>query len=625
MAVISHDPVLIDPAGRLWLTVPDAPPVASINFRKLPQSSRPAEILTSTVVSAVLNYVDPKSARPWLLVPRSSTIIGDRALPQPLDLLSPAGQRLALPQNIVQLGASHFPGTSFFATGDGALAVAVYGARPIILPISLPGDGPAHLAAGNGGMFVWRESKSAVSDNAAYMALPVTTESKWTVLKDPQLENGWVRGVFPQWNGAVAVIASYGEGIMAVKLLPDPTALPPAGDAAADLQKLAISLGDDDPTNREIAARQLQPLGLTTLRRLLDLDSLAPAGRSSVEAAIVQMQRPTAGPFDVSTLDNADIRHLLGGALAVTVPKLYLRAPGPTESAVVDDAVLLAEGGKTLYLMDKPLVDAMNAAGTEISFQQGSMCKYDPATGLQVWIGNHFQPLSPKGGGSERFSRWLGTDMNRRQVLSTADGTEFLVVDPHLRAKGTPLAAWLVLIPPSWQDPGSEGDSSGCSIAGWPIIKKGNGTYWELQADGWVITDKYDVVPPPPIPDRDDWSGGLTDITHTSGGNKVTAALPTAEQGSGPPLIVPWRDKLLLMNTADRLVRLSVADGKATVETGVKLTLPTGPIDRAWVDPAGRVILCGPHYFLVVYADGVIPPTIRKIMTDDAVIEPDQP
>jgi len=118
---------------------------------------------------------------------------------------------------------------------------------------------------------------------------------------------------------------------------------------------------------------------------------------------------------------------------------------------------------------------------------------------------------------------------------------------------------------------------------------------------------------------------GLTSIDVVEPGGEIWSwPIPELIQGAG---VIDGRALMvevdpvtvLLLNSSGRVARLKrLQDQSFELETVFTRGVPTEPLVRAWVDPAGRLVMTTSRQLSIAFPQGQIPGAIVKLMTGES-------
>ena len=655
--IILKEPVYLDPAGRLWITRPDAPPAAEL-IRKVRPKKRFDPLPNVYVVRERVSYVHYAAAddggwTPTPIVrdgsgdPRWLTPDGPRPLPGGHAYDFPHafswGERVVVPM----------PGGASVLTVDSAVHEAhvdLLDPKPTSRPADLPPTRFVNDAFGKS-LLAWVPwEKGKPGGRVARYA-----DGKWTLLDSTE-------GIVPQpvqlaplLDGSLLQIGrTEVKGQPRMDLTVALLDAPPVDEAKV----LALVRGLSAPrqTDRDAAYAELTQYGPSAwpvLQRVADRQP--PEARIRIKALLGNVQRPTLGDMTPADGPVQVVSWLADGGVVLFLKNGVTMPDTWGAKDVVAPAWVSVRPGRAIQLLPQTLTETVNPDRAEFHVWGDETLVTADADGPQRFYGNHRRPILE--GENSKFSAFVGIDADGRWLFrrpNQPDGPT-LILDPRLPDPTPRLPVWSVDL---------NADRVGRSADGWPVFQSG-GT-WALEEFGWVAlkpeqvkraifgahklpatlplaaSQRKDATPqaatrpqtrpstrpttfpaiPPLLIDEagTHYYGGLTSLrTIAADGKDRTYDLPpTALGGDGDITLLRAPDgRLYLFNQPGRVVRLWIdpKTDKLTVEGVFTEGVPNADVEQIWLDPAGRIAVAhDTNRLTLLFPTGRVPPALRTLM-----------
>ena len=653
--IVLDEPLYLDPAGRLWITRPDAPPAAeAIDAAR--QAARKGKAAPSVYVVrdrvAYVHYA-PDPAGGWRPIPilqagpgRYEWLAADGPKPLP-DRAFDFSRAFSWGERVVVPTAG---GASVLTVGravheDHIELMPPAATRPSTRRADLPPTRFVNNSLDDSllAWVPWTDGRAGGSV-ARYVA------GKWSPL-------GKSDGIVPEpvqlvplLDGSLLQIGRAADGGKPRMDLDVALLTAPVIDEAK-VMALVKNLSAPLQTQRDAAYAELTQYGPPAWPLLERVASKQPPeARIRIRALLGDKQRPTLGdmaPYDgpftaVSWLaDGGVVLYLANG---VSLPDVY----GSKETLA--PAWIAVRPGRPIRPLPPSLTTDVNPDKASFYVWGDETIVSADADGPQRFYGNHRRPIlgKPYAG----FSHLVGIDADGRWLFrkpAQPDGPT-LILDPRLPDPTPRLPAWEVNL---------SADRVGRSPDGWPVFQSG-GT-WMLQESGWVsvgpkqakkvIFGKHLAPPslaashrkptsapstnpstkpatepaePPLLTDGDGtrYFGGATSLrTLATSGADQTYPLPAKAQGSATDaaLLRAADGCLYLFNQPGRVVRLML-DPKAervVIEGLFTEGIPNAGVEQIWLDPAGRIAVAhAGNRLTLLFPAGRVPPALRTLMVD---------
>ena len=620
--LVLPDPMYLDSNGELWITRPDAKPLAE-------ELKKPSDDFVHIVRDHVLFvHHQLNDAGQWLLQVVYRRTDGATALMTVDGELLLTSDPTAHWDRASEWNTTEVQG--FVVPSDDGVNLI----RPRSLPIESPVGFDLHRKSqpvtllDSRGLLAWVPTESGHDGSVgavrfvdgAWRRLGVAEDWPTKIVQLVPLLDGTVIQVILQDDGTVAVRTTKLDSIAI-----DPKTVAPVIDR----------LSDPDPNVRDAAGAELSRYG-PGLWPILEkaMADQPPEGQSRIEQLLAQRNHPTLGgmtllPGTVQSLGRfADGGALMRATAGVEVPN------GNPDFAplVIAPADVLFDPGRAVTLANHFLTADL-ASDAIISRAPDEWIVSDRANGPRRFLGNHFEPLLKAS--EKSFSEFVGIDRRGRWLFRKPSSlTPTLVLDPTLPDVSPMLAAWI--------DP-AKADGVGWDDQQWPVVIKGKSA-WALRADDWAMVSAARgaapyhtalATPPTTRPDRpllqesygSIYSGGLTELVLSRPHlHDLRWPLPPEAVGSMPPFLIRAADRrLYLFNEPGRVVRLierdtSKPEERFKIEAIFTRQIPNTALTRAWLDPAGRIDLAsGTTHLTVLFPDGRIPPAIAEKMPAEQI------
>jgi hypothetical protein len=670
---ILNDPVYVCPRGDLWVTSPQAPPMAE-TLVKAPEEQ-------THVVPEPIAYVQwIVDEGKWLARPvvrQGSTCAWiDHGVRRAMtagrgyrwDNAILFGESVVVPTD---RGISIFAFTPKFEEQYREFAPA--------------GGGPPCALLDARGVLAWSpwDGKAPGGRGAARFV-----DGKWIELGAEQRWPEKLLHLVPLLDGSVLQL--YREAADGPVKLAMGTLDAPAVDEPT-INKLVEQLSDDDPDKRNAAYEELTRYGTGSwpvLEKLME--DQPPEARLRIQDLLANRLAPTLGgrlPIDGNMTvaarfaDSGLLLHLPAG---VSIPQGQNKPP-----QIVKPAWISIRPGQSIEMLEKVLTQDANPAKQRFYAFGDEWVVSDDVQGPRRLLGNHLEALLKKE--EVAFNHVVGFDRRGRWLFrKSADSPQkltpqTLMIDPTIPDDTPHLPVWIV---------GVQAGLVGWTKQDYPAIKGSSSLVrtldaWALNEHGWIPVDpatdtlisqlpgaKARPVAPagaPPVAPRvvppvDDIQRDATTKTSTTTAATTTSATTagtttaaTTQRTLGPPLLtdadgrryydgkdvlvvidrdgnqIEWtlppnavgEDPVTLIRTADgllflfnqagRIVRIKPTPGAAepfVVEAVFTHRIPTDKtMRRIWLDPAGRIIMMfAENKLAILFPEGRIPPEIATLI-----------
>ena len=594
-SVVLDTPVLLCPRGDLWITRPDAPPLAETLADAAAQQTH----VVPVDVAGVFWQPDDGGYRPTLFVPtdhpstfewRAANEVAEYAfggVPVFADAV-PMGGRLAVPNRAGGVDVIE-PGPPI----EAAQSVALDAGRDDLPP-------PTILRQGDG-LMAWRRGGSEIGR--------WSPEAGWSVESGgPWAEN--LVQLVPMADGSVTQLHVDADGNAATQ---SAAATVPAEVDEAALEALVLQLAAPAAEDRNAAYDELAAFGpgaWPVLERMVE--TAPPEARVRLRALLRGRQAPLLGDMQILPGPVEVVSAMPHGGVVLRLPNgvMIPHLAGEFEEPYLIPAHVAVRPG--LRVERLPPAMAAELAGGDAD---DTLVAWGPEWVLTVdsrgpmrWYGNHPREILPEG--RRAFDEFVGIDSAGRWLFREPETRRTLVVDPRLPVLEPGMPVWDLPV---------EGGTVGWTMAGWPTMTSGGS--WALKEHGWVPLDasavEDRVLRVAPTVEPAAWVEG--DALVTVAGESWP--LPDAALGSaGRVFELPGEARRFALAEPGRVVRLEVEDGRL-VEAGV-FTAGVPNVrepDRLWLDPAGRLVWAYDGQRLAVaFPSGEVPASIASMMPNDA-------
>ncbi len=643
--VFDH-PILLDEAGHLWITVPDAPATAVVvkAMAKLDGRGEATHLVRETV-RLVFWTTSASRAVPNVLIENadgSLAFVTTRSvLPLPAKHAFQFSRALSMSDSIA---IPCDDGICLLKLGDTVTEQF----HPLLSstdPLAQP-----QVIMDRRGLLAWTPATPTHpgSGVARYF------EGKWSMLDAKDWPTSVVQ-LTPFLDGTVQQLRQTDkEKIDIASVLLDT----PEVDAKR-IEALVDQLGDDSAAVRDKATEELSRIGpgaWPTLKKLSD--NQLPEVQQRLEILLAGVKSPAIGSMTpVDGKLSVMARYPRGGILLYTEAGVTIPEPGEEDSNTIAPAWICVQPDHSPELVPELLLEDIQsgpaallpnpkpespAKATRLLSINGDWYRTDPIVGPRRFIGNAMIPmLRPSEKkfwvpvGSDRRGRWLFREPGKESPT--------LLIDPTIQDPTPRLPVWTVHV---------KAGAVGWTKDGWPAIQRG-GT-WALHESGWqALDDKKDPllteVPPKDAPatqpattqsatpvattqpadfgdllltDDDgtqyfDGKQSLNVLTHHTAVTRWE--LPGTALGVDPVTLLKSKDgALFLFNQPGRVLKLAAhPDGHEpfTLEATFTRNIPSGQATRIWLDPAGRICMICDGDLAVLFPAGVIPHEIAVKMT----------
>jgi len=512
--------------------------------------------------------------------------------------------------------------------GDRGVIVVERNGREIITTsvelIRSDARGRSEVAMGKSGLIAWSRLEEKHATEPARVAMFRET-GQWELQPDSTAPAG-LEFVLPYADGSALAIS---RGATGVQLSLLPLEKLPVEDAV--IQKVLQKLTDELPERRAAARIELANLGPTARPAIDRLAKDAPAAaRLAVRQVLGVEPRvrlagllPSQGPSRV-------IKHLEGGGILLYFAGGVSQEDGQGKLQTVSPAWLAVFPGGGVSIVDARIAANLRSdlAPEQITLRtsSGDWFVEDPARGLQRWMGNHVETIVPGKSLRVSYPRLVGVDSTGRWILSDADRTSSLVLDPWLPDTTPRLPVWTI-------DFSAEGGWSTKDDA--PAIRSGGA--FTLGAGEWLPLDKelFADVADAALKEKDlakqAYEGGLMSLEIRD--TQVAVPLPILATGQGfkPGQTaafdvgkVAGKQRVLVFNQPGQvsLVEWNHDRTALTHVANFSRGIPRTGIRRVWQDSSGRVIIAfDKNKLAVLFVDGVLPTGVQNMMSAKAVQE----
>lgn len=492
-ALASDNPLYIDGRGDLWISHPDAPPLA----QSLPTASKSQVHLTREAVVYAWWARDGRGR--WVCQPVTHqpntteggnsgryvwhTTAGPVALGQ-TDYRFDAVLRLRDGRLAVPTGG----GVSAFTVSLGAVTEAFKAVSTGRTPVVVTG-----LAQGALAYRPWQNGDPG--SERVYRLLPVGTAkstaegagkstAEGTGGTEGESGDPWVEikpekfperpfHVLPLTDGSNLVLSAAEDGGVDLELLL-PFDRTPVDEPA--VLALVEQLSRPDPAQRRDAQARLSQFGPSAWPVLERVhDAATPEVQEGLDRLQAQRFRPTLGiftplPGPVRVLarspEGGVILKLDGGVKYVDLRKEIERSP----------AVLTLIPGQTVRFFSDRALDRKDVDTLRLDLRGDEVIQINSPSGPARLLSNHFSPLlRPE---FKAYTTWLGTDREGRWLFRRPDAEKYLLVDPVYSDSTPRLPVWIL---------DAYRGLTGWDEKGRPVVRREDGEAWTLDRSAWTL------------------------------------------------------------------------------------------------------------------------------------------
>jgi hypothetical protein len=466
-----------------------------------------------------------------------------------------------------------------------------------------------HVAIAARGLLAWVAGEDGKI--AAYR------EGKWEFIEQAAPQG--LEYMVPYADGSALAISQTDRGIELAVLPFDQRVVDDA-----KVKDILSRLGSDLPEDRTKARTELANLGPTarpTVERLVQDESQA--AKLAVRQVLGSEQRVRIGGLLPSRGPGKVVKHLEGGGVLLFFAGGVSQEDASGKLQTVSPAWLAITPGHAVSIVDEQMVrnirPDMDESKITLRNYGGEWFTQDPARGIQRFMGNHVETLVPSKSLRTTYTRIVGQDSTGRWVMTNADQSRSLIIDPTLPNTTPRLPVWSI-------------DFS--KEAGWslkddlPAIRSGGA--FSLGKQEWVALPaeqfSKDVTEHLLAKDQahQPYTGGLVDLVTPSG---KTVSLPDVATGQG---YVPGKaaafdvgqDRVLLFNQPGRmsLLKWNPERTQLTLLGNFSRNMPRSGITRVWQDTHGRIVVAyATNTLAIVFPDGMIPGEIQNMMSAKAL------
>lgn len=533
----------------------------------------------------------------------------------------------------------------FAAEGLIAPASAAWAAsatQPTTTPTTAPLSNPPQLLEDARGLLAfipWDDAAPGSTRIARYI------DRQWQILP-PERDGERIVHLIPLLDGSLLRLAQ-GDEPGAIRLA---HSLLETVDLPRDtILALVDQLSADLPDQREAAFNALQQYGQGVWPLLEEIaDQQPPEARLRLRQLLRNRIAPTLGGMRIIAdrlrviARQPDRTVLLYAPQGVTIP-------GPQDQTFTLSPAWIATGpGTGIQLLPQHMTHDLHPDQMRIQWVTGDWIATDAARGPRMWVGNAFEPLLGQTHattyrhvmGVDRQFRWLFA----ARPIATGQlepGESFLILDRRLPDPTPRLPVWVWDgAEMGWDEQGYPGMRSGGAFVladdAWRNLNGDTERFYTSPADARPLppdppatTQMPDDLGPPLLTDPDGatYFGGRDElIALRADGRLIRWTLPPNAVGQADVTIHLARTpdgRLFLYNQRGRLLRIAPTPDEPqpfTVEAAFTRNIPNVPAPlRLWTDPAGRLcLLATPTRLALCFPEGRIPRPISLLMPGGA-------
>jgi hypothetical protein len=634
--IILHDPVYVCSRGDLWITRPDADPLATV----LARAGDESEHLVDRRIEYIVWSINRRGVYEPSAICRSSAgfewiTAKDTAKPIPWQRPYHWDRALTWDDN----GQTRL----IVPTDDGVSMITLANPLtedycPLLAAATTRRDvPPPQILFDLKGLLAWIP---ADGDFAPGSKVARYLDGKWIDLDSTNWPGNIVH-LIPMLDGSVLQIRRGADaGTVSLMIVPLDN---PAIDQN-EISDLTDQLGDDDPDKRTKAFEELTRYGPGIYPILEKLSpSASPEAQARIREILEGRLQTTLGGMLVNA-DQLSVHARLRDGGVVFLASQGVSIPRPDQDPkIISPDELVVRPGRPVQELPAAIVDQLGKnGGTIAAFNDEWVLTTPGGVGPQRYLPpQEFVPLLRDS--EKNFSRLEAIDRRGRWLFGEANSSgssagATLILDPTVPDPTPRMAIWLV----------NSGEDSGWNKDDWPAITRGT-AHWIIDDHGWEPMDASDQVrhDPPPMPPPatlpstapdngpllladsagNRYFDGLMTLTVlTAKGKRFVWQLPTEAASVDQQVAHLAEDRdghLFLFNSIGRIARFrkTLDDSQPFVlEAVFSNQVPDfGEIARAWCDPAGRIaVVYAGSRLALIFPSGQLPPAISdKILPQD--------
>lgn len=270
-------------------------------------------------------------------------------------------------------------------------------------------------------------------------------------------------------------------------------------------------------------------------------------------------------------------------------------------------ALLIARPGRPTILAPRAISKLSDPTELRLQLLKDDILVIDPMRGLLRLLGLSVAPmLETEQGG---FQSWIGTDRAGRLLFQNPRTRKFLLIDPQYPNPTPRLPAWVIHI--------TEGET-GWDSQDYPTIKKGDP--WRVTTSSWEPVkppNEFHTLVPPVSPTTSPALPTSADALALIRGSISTSSL-TPKQHVGSIVV---GDYLFLFTTPGRVERYSRSSRGSGWKLDATFTedIPETHIRRIWLDPRQRICIAhDTNKLTILFPQGRVPPELTPLITNPA-------
>ncbi len=629
-------PLYIDPRGDLWITHPDAGPLA--------QTLSQAGYEQTHVVAERVAYVRWLADTWGTVRPHVITAAPDGGFIH----IAPSGVRSRLPRDdYLWTYAMDWQDAVVVPTPSGVSVLRFTGNDrehhfDFAAAGLFPAESPAipQLVEDTRGVLAfipWDGNHPGSTGVARYL------DGAWTILPAASANDRIVH-LLPLLDGSMIRLTRIDAQRVGLSL----SSLETLDVPREQILALVDQLSDLEQANRDAATEALRAYGQGIAPILEEqIDDQPPEARIRIRQILKDRIAPTLLGMTIVEDRLQVISRQPDRTVLLYAPQGISTRNEQDELNVVSPAWIAVGPQTGIRLLDPRMTHELHPEHTPLQWIKGDWIAGDSARGPRIWVGNEYLPLLDEAHreyvhvlGMDRSGRWLFSREQPRAAGMWPD-RDVLVLDRRLPDPTPRLPVWV------WSVPNA---TAGWDKDGWPAMK--SGSVFALDRDGWRIVDPEtepffadpaDARPLPPAgavmpsefgnplliaPEGRQYFGGNDQliVVHANGSQTVWRLPPEARGDATPHLVQTADRRLYLFNQAGRIARIASTPEDPepfTVEAIFTHKIPNHrEIIRMWLDPAGRLILlANEHELAICFPEGRIPRPIANLMPAAAADE----